>query len=201
MILHAPSVTKKQVILGKKGLAHLQMIKCTSPPGSGPTQYNSRAEAVSKKHPTLGRAPLCHQPTTTLVNVVGGRGRLKGKNTGHVRRRARVQDTEVGESNPQKKKERKEVGESEKKAKAASQVLDHRTQRLRSAQAGTRIPVLRFAGCWAECGMGGGGSGSFFKVLVNNLDVLAGYALLIWLNPLGCLAIELLVSAFLVRFL
>jgi len=49
--------------------------------------------------------------------------------------------------------------------------------------------------------MGGGGSGSFLKVLVNNLDVLAGYALLIWLNPLGCLAIELLVSAFLVRFL
>jgi len=49
--------------------------------------------------------------------------------------------------------------------------------------------------------MGGGRSGSFLKVLVNNLDVLAGYALLISLNPSDGLAIELLVSAFLVRFL
>jgi hypothetical protein len=86
-----------------------------------------------------------------------------------------------------------------RKRKAAShsqsQVLDHQTQRLRSSQVGSRIPPQISQFCWADCGMGGG-SGSFLKVLVNNMDVLAGYAFLIWfaLQMLSSWAARLSVS-------
>jgi hypothetical protein len=79
-------------------------------------------------------------------------------------------------------KTRERLVKERRKRKAAShsqsQVLDHQTQRLRSSQVGSRIPPQISQFCWADCGMGGG-SGSFLKVLVNNMDVLAGYAFLI----------------------
>lgn len=75
-----------------------------------------------------------------------------------------------------------QVGERVKKAKGCFAG----SRPPKPSDASHREPALallpRFA-AWlggdAECGMGGGGSGSFLKVLVNNLDVLAGYALLI----------------------